>query len=926
MTDTQLLIAYSTTASQDAFAELARRYINLVYAAALRQTRDRHLADDVTQAVFIVLAQKAGTIRDAATLPAWLINTTRYAALNLNKFESRRKLHEQRAAAMLPTSSLPAEPFPDIAPLLDQSLASLSTQDRSALVLRYLQGKSLREVSEAQSITEEAARKRVTRALAKLRTLFSRAGIRTPADALESALAQQSLAIAPAALLPLVVQQSLSAAIAVSAPVGSTLLAKATLKTMTWLHAKLFATTALASIVIAAAATTAVVKSPLFAAAENPPVAAPATTAPAATFTFPMQFANIVFKSNESSDQYICGLDPATTRTPNTPVNHIRSNSPAAKQGHQFFWAPVAPLRGHRIRISAWMKSQDVDRFAGLFVNVWGENQRVFGHDGMYNRTIKGTTGWTERSIVVDIPPETQTIQFGSHLDGTGELWTDDVRIDIVGDDVPTTDDQNWNLETYFPKDAKTAAAPDPATPRNGHPTTQLSQKTSNISNFVSYSRYDRRIGPYVGKRMRLTAWVKTDIAQGAARFTCTFQAAGYRSIPYPVLHGEVPLRGVTDWHKIELIADVPPDAQSARPNFDLYGNAKLWIDDLQTEFVDAPALPVSPVAVTAVAPTPKPTDPPSEAPAAVLIENDTFAGFTSDRSSAAIDPDVRRLPNSAPALRLASTEKPTVPTHYFRTIDSAPFRNQRVRITAWMKTENLANFAGLLFNANTTTIHSCAADWMPNRPLTKTTDWTLLQIVSDIPPETTGISLGVNLFGAGKIWLDDMRIEIVSPQTPTTDDSHNYFNAPLASQFTATLDPAVKRNGHPTLRVGSIPHADLPPGSWSFYGDFNRHPEKFIGKTVRLSAWIKSENVTGGVGARLAVWATDRIMKNTAVDSPATRKLIKGTTDWTFYETTATIPAGTQRFDAGFNFNARGTIWVDELKIELVNDADSNL
>src|SRR4051812_39294782 len=105
MTDGQLLAEFVENRSADAFARLVERYVNLVHAAARRQTPDAHAADDVTQAVFVVLARKARTVRDAGALPAWLIKTTRYAALNAARLASRRRSHEQRAAAMHPTTT-----------------------------------------------------------------------------------------------------------------------------------------------------------------------------------------------------------------------------------------------------------------------------------------------------------------------------------------------------------------------------------------------------------------------------------------------------------------------------------------------------------------------------------------------------------------------------------------------------------------------------------------------------------------------------------------------------------------------------------------------------------------------------------------------------------------------------------------------------
>src|SRR5688572_15206237 len=102
MDDTQLLHDYVSQHCERAFAQLVSRHINLVYAAARRQARDSHLADDITQAVFMILARKAASVRSGAVLPAWLISTTRFAASNALALETRRRRHEQKASEMTP--------------------------------------------------------------------------------------------------------------------------------------------------------------------------------------------------------------------------------------------------------------------------------------------------------------------------------------------------------------------------------------------------------------------------------------------------------------------------------------------------------------------------------------------------------------------------------------------------------------------------------------------------------------------------------------------------------------------------------------------------------------------------------------------------------------------------------------------------------
>src|SRR5262245_15710791 len=144
MDDSSLLQDYIATRSERAFSLLVERHIQLVYAAARRQVRDAHLAEDVTQAVFVVLARRAKTIRSGAILPAWLLTATRYTASNHLSGLNRRRHHERRAAQMLQGSDQPAVTIADdsesMAGQLDEAMARLNAKDRSAVAMRFLQG------------------------------------------------------------------------------------------------------------------------------------------------------------------------------------------------------------------------------------------------------------------------------------------------------------------------------------------------------------------------------------------------------------------------------------------------------------------------------------------------------------------------------------------------------------------------------------------------------------------------------------------------------------------------------------------------------------------------------------------------------------------------------------------------------------------
>jgi RNA polymerase sigma factor (sigma-70 family) len=201
MTDHELILQF-TQGSQGAFAELAQRHIDLVYSSALRQVRDRHLAEDVTQAVFIVLARKAAGLGENIILPAWLLRATHMACLNALRGESRRRRHERKAAQMMPESHITPEPvWSDISPLLDSAMNRLGAKSREALALRFFAGQSVKEVATALDISEDAAKQRLSRGLAELRTLLGKHGLALSAASLGVLVAANATQAAPAGLL-----------------------------------------------------------------------------------------------------------------------------------------------------------------------------------------------------------------------------------------------------------------------------------------------------------------------------------------------------------------------------------------------------------------------------------------------------------------------------------------------------------------------------------------------------------------------------------------------------------------------------------------------------------------------------------------------------------------------------------------------------
>src|ERR1017187_6120622 len=235
--DHELLAEYARTESEAAFAVLVARYVNLVHSAAWRFTGNPHHAEEITQAVFIILARKAGGLRRGTVLSGWLYQTARLTAANFVKGEIRRQRREQEAYMQ----SILTEPEPaaweQIAPLLDEAMGRLGETDRNAVVLRFFENKTAQEVAAALKLTEAAAHKRVNRALERLRKFFTKRGVTSTVAVIAGAISANSVQAAPAALA-----KSVTAAAIVKGSVAtaSTLtLVNGTLKIMTYAKLKL---------------------------------------------------------------------------------------------------------------------------------------------------------------------------------------------------------------------------------------------------------------------------------------------------------------------------------------------------------------------------------------------------------------------------------------------------------------------------------------------------------------------------------------------------------------------------------------------------------------------------------------------------------------------------------------------------------------
>jgi RNA polymerase sigma factor (sigma-70 family) len=634
MDDTALLNQYVHAGCERAFAELVHRHIDLVYGSARRLTGDPHVAEDVTQAVFIVLAKKAARVRHGAVLPAWLLTTTRYASANAMTKSSRRRKHERAAAMNSPMNSTMNSSMSSddaIGPGLDDSisgedgqmsaaldaaLARLGTTDRSVVAMRYLQGRSISDIAVALGVSQDAAQKRVLRALARLRDYFARRGVVLDGMDLDAGLSRQLRQVAPAALAPAVVTKAILAKTLAGGTGAAGAIADVVLRSISLMTtAKIAATCAIAIVVLGA--TAAAVQSAGNKPSANPAPtgAAPATGAPvvvAATLPAPKPFVPLRLSAEAVWQPYVpstqpgtevialkndsllpgrkdkttlMGYDPDTRRAPGAdPAVEVRDDSGSGGNMTRRFDA--APYHGKRIRLSGFVKSKDVERISGLFVVVYRADGAWLAQDDLGGRQVHGTTDWARHDIVCDVSPQAAGITVHVFLRGQGTVWADGLELAVVDESVPNNDDHRWRGWTFTPGKFQTAL--DRKVLHDGHPTICMTGKDTNhpVNDWISYDHTELDVRPFLGHKVRLSVMIKSD---GVSYAGPVIRGVGVNNTTAArdEFNGRRPVRGTTDWRKYATTIVMPKNAIDMSFGVWMNGKGKVWFDDLRLEIME---------------------------------------------------------------------------------------------------------------------------------------------------------------------------------------------------------------------------------------------------------------------------------------------------------------------------------------------------
>jgi hypothetical protein len=469
--------------------------------------------------------------------------------------------------------------------LLDDAMGRLGEQDRNAIVLHFFENRTPQETAAALKLNEVTARKRVSRALEKLRTFFAKRGVVLTTAIIAGTISSHSVQAAPAALA----NSATAVAIAKGAMASGSILAlvKATLIAM---KTKTIVATTIAAVVILGTGSGLV----YHLASSHASNAALHSAAP--VDSVPMPFANAVFRPDGDRDgTFIVEVDPNTLRTTNSaPAIHIKG--PVAEDGTltnggsmktdnssstKYLVTEGSVLFGKRILITGWLKSSKIQNWGSAFMIILGMDGTLLKVDDMGDRPIHGTTDWQQIEFVTDVPSQTCFIYFGPDLYGPGELWGDDFQINLASPDARVTDDSTWRQSMSSPDTYSENA--DYHNLHDGHHTICLTYTPGDAAARGAWTWWGQKVRPpdcdkYIGHTMRMTGWVKTENVSGHLEPTIR-PWDNNRNYGKDSMSRDNSLRGTRDWTKFTVTCAVPDNTQHIDTAFIFWGSGKVWID-----------------------------------------------------------------------------------------------------------------------------------------------------------------------------------------------------------------------------------------------------------------------------------------------------------------------------------------------------------
>lgn len=254
-----------------------------------------------------------------------------------------------------------------------------------------------------------------------------------------------------------------------------------------------------------------------------------------------------------------------------------------------------------------------------------------------------------------------------------------------------------------------------------------------------------------------------------------------------------------------------------------------------------------------------------------------------------------------------------------------SPLLGKHICVTGWLKSSNAQKWASaflLVFTKDYNSKGWSRVDDMSDRPIVGTTDWQPVKFVTDVPDQPCVIYFGPDLYGPGELWGDDFQISLDDPDDPITDNRAWRQSITSSHDYPMTTDLANSHDGSPSICFAYSGPENASGKASTWFGHNIRYPEseRYAGHTVRLSGWIKTQNVSGHVQPQIRPWSglLQRDSKLLAKDSMVQDKHIRGTLNWTPFSLTCDIPENTGHIVTSFIFSGSGKVWIDTNSLEL--------
>ncbi len=294
---------------------------------------------------------------------------------------------------------------------------------------------------------------------------------------------------------------------------------------------------------------------------------------------------------------YVGGADKHASHSGALSLSLAYTGTTPAGRGTLGQTVSAARFRGQRLRVSAYLRTQDVERGAGLAVTLSPVRATTFAlaiRDTMEGRAVRGSHDWQRYDVVVDVPNTDMSLAFGVWLDGRGTVWLDDVQLEAVGDDVPTTyalglpdkpsnlsfadGAAGWSLDANRWSDWTFGVVPDA---RSGAPAARLAS-VARFPNGEAFVQQYVNARPYRGKRVRFDGMVRaTDMAGGAGlALTASSQRMVWNARSQRLLSGTL------DWTPVSVSFDVPDNAEMLHLRLYLFGPGQFWVSGLRLDVV----------------------------------------------------------------------------------------------------------------------------------------------------------------------------------------------------------------------------------------------------------------------------------------------------------------------------------------------------